>query len=335
MLYRRRSVIRDSLRYGFAVGRVRVLETHLLPHATYERLIEARSLAEQRRILGETVYGGYLEMAHTIEGIERGLDAALSDLYDDFLCRANLPRPFVEFFLVRYEFENLKGRLKAEALGVSSAPMLTALGCGSTEPFEGPSEKLPLRMRAAERKVREALARDDGSLPPDEIEDAVDTELFATLAEIAGESRSAFVRELFELEADIGNVRAFVRARARDIPIAEVRTRFVPGGRISIQGLVSAYRLPPVEAATRLAATRLLPGVDPEALADPARFDIEAVRIVSARVRASRMIAVGPEPVLGYIKERQAEVTALRVLLMGSLARVPAAHLRERLKDVV
>jgi V/A-type H+/Na+-transporting ATPase subunit C len=337
MIYRRRRrrVIAESMRYGFAVGRVRVLEAHLLPRATYERLIDARSLSEQRRILGETIYGGYLEMAHTIEGIERGLDAALTDLYDDFLCKANLPRPFVEFFLVRHEYENLKGRLKAEALGTSPTPMLTRLGCASVQAFEGPSEKLPPRMRVSERKVRRAIARDDGTLPPDEIEDAVDTELFNALAEIAEESRSPFVRELFQLEADIGNVRAFVRARARDIPVSEVRTRFVPGGRISIQALVSAYRLQPVEAASRLAATRLLPGVDVEAVADPARFDIEAVRIVSGRVRASRMIAVGPEPVLGYIKERQAEVTALRVLLMGSLARVPATHLRERLKDVV
>ena len=331
----RRRVVAEALRYGFAVGRVRVLETHLLPHATYERLIDARSLAEQRRILGETIYGGYLEMAHTVEGIERGLDAALSDLYDDFLCRANLPRPFVEFFLVRYEFDNLKGRLKGEALGMDPAAMLSPLGCASVEAYSGPADKLPPRIRLAERRIRKTLARDDGALPPDEIEDAVDTELFATLAEIADESDSEFVRDLFRLEADIGNVRAFVRARAREVPVAEVRSRFVPGGRIPIQSLVSAYRLPPVEAATRLASSGLLPGIDPEAVADPARFDIEAVRIVSGRVKASRMMATGPEPVLGYIKVRQAEVTALRVLLMGSLARVPAAHLRERLRDVV
>lgn len=331
----RRRVIADALRYGFAVGRVRVLETHLLPHATYERLIDARSLAEQRRILGETIYGGYLEMAHTIEGIERGLDAALSDVYDDFLCRANLPAPFVEFFLVRHEFDNLKGRLKAEALGVSPERMLSSLGCASVDVYEGPADKLPPRMRAAERRIRTELAHDDGTLPPEEIEDAVDTELFAALAEIARDSGSAFVENLFRLEADIGNVRAFVRARAREVPVAEVRSRFVPGGQIPIPLLVSAYRLPPVEAAMRLAATRLLPDVDPEAVADPARFDIEAVRIVSGRVRNSRMIAAGPEPVLGYIKVRQAEVIALRVLLMGSLARVPASTLRERLRDVV
>ncbi|HSW41084.1 MAG TPA: V-type ATPase subunit [Patescibacteria group bacterium] len=329
-----RQMIADSLRYGFAVGRVRVLETRLLPRAIYERLIEARSLPEQRRILGETIYGGYLETAHTIEGIERGLDAALSDLYEGFLRRSNLPGPFVEFFLVRHEFENLKGRLKAEALGVSPAAMLTSLGGTPVEVYEGPSDKLPTRIRHAERRIRESLARDDGTLPPDEIEDAVDTELFRALEEIAGASRSAFVLDLFRLEADIGNARAFVRARARDIPVAEIRARFVPGGKVPITAFVSAYRLPLIEAAARLSATRLLPRLDLEAVADPARFDFEASRIVSRRVRASRMTAIGPEPVLGYIRERLAEVAALRVLLMGSLAGVPAANLRERLLDV-
>ncbi len=328
-------VISDPQRYGFAVGRVRVLETRLLPRSTYERLLDAKNLADHRRILSETVYGGYLETAETADDVERALDEALADLYEDFLEHANLPDPLVDFFRVQHDFENLRGRLKAEALGISPTEMLTDLGSVPAEAFTGPVEKLPERLVKAESRIRQELSDEDGNLPADEIEDAIDTELFTALEGVAKESGSAFVQDLAVLEADIGNLRAFVRARAKSVPVAEVERRFVPGGSIPSKLLVSLYRLPPAEAAARLVSRQLVRGVDPEALADPQHFDVEAVRLVSRRVKSSRMVAMGPEPVLGYVRIRQAEVTALRTVLIGGLAGVPAEKLRGHLKDVV
>jgi hypothetical protein len=41
---------RDAVRHGFAVGAA-VLETRMLDRAAYERLLDAPTLAEQRRIV--------------------------------------------------------------------------------------------------------------------------------------------------------------------------------------------------------------------------------------------------------------------------------------------
>jgi V/A-type H+-transporting ATPase subunit C len=46
------------------------------------------------------------------------------------------------------------------------------------------------------------------------------------------------------------------------------------------------------------------------------------------------MVAIGPEPVIGYVYARRAEVTTLRMLLIGKLAGVSTDLLRTRLKDV-
>ena len=43
--------------YGFAVGRIRVLETRLLDRGRLERMAEAADLAEALAQLGETEYG--------------------------------------------------------------------------------------------------------------------------------------------------------------------------------------------------------------------------------------------------------------------------------------
>jgi len=327
-------VIADPKRYGFAVGRVRVLETNLLTRTTYERLLDARDFDRQRRILADTVYAGYLEGATTPDEVERGLDASLVDLYEDFLEHANLPGPIVAYFRTRHDFENLRARLKAEALGIPVAELLTPLGSVAPEVFAGPADRLPSGVREAEERIRARLADEDGNLPSDAVETAVDREMFAALSAIAGESGSSFVRHLVSLEADAGNARAFVRSRVRGAPVAELEPALVPGGSIAPSAFVALYRLSFEEGVSRLAVLGPLKRIDPEALADPRRLDVAIDALVAREVRTHRVTSIGPDPVVGYVLARRAEVTALRTIIMGTFARVPVEQLRERVRDV-
>jgi V/A-type H+-transporting ATPase subunit C len=327
-------VIADPKRYGFAVGRVRVLETSLLGRTTYERLLDARDFDRQRRILADTVYAGYLEGAQTPDDIERGLDASLVDLYEDFLEHANLPAPIVAYFRTRHDFENLKARLKAEALGIPVNGLLTPLGSVSPELFSGPADRLPSGARKAESRIRARLADDDGHLPPESVDAAVDREMFAALSSIAEASGSAFVKHLASLEADAGNARAFVRSRIRGVPVADVEPALVPGGTIPTTTFVALYRLPFEEGVTRLSGLRPLNSIDPEALADTARLDVAIDALVAREVRTRRVTSIGPDPVVGYVLARRAEVTALRTIIIGTFARVPVELLRERVREM-
>ena len=42
--------------YAYAVGRIRILETKLLPAAFFERLLKATSVSNALRLLEETAY---------------------------------------------------------------------------------------------------------------------------------------------------------------------------------------------------------------------------------------------------------------------------------------
>lgn len=327
--------IRDPLRYGYAVGRVRVLESRMLGRSHFERLLDASDFAAQQRILSETVYGAVLEGAQTCEDVERALDVWLAELYDDFLETANLPEEIVNYFRVMYDYENIRGRLKAEVYGIPVADLVGPLGSISAEEFTAPTSELPPDLAKAESRLRELLLAEDGeTLSADDIDCRVDDALQAELLRIADESSSRFLLLLARQTVDTGNVRAFVRARRSEAPHSEVARWFTPGGTIAPAELAALYRLPLAEAAERIALFPAFRGIDAEAIVDAQRFDTAMEGVAARRLHNARMVAIGPEPVLAYVMIRQAEVRAVRTLLIGKLSGVDTELLRTRIRDV-
>ncbi len=326
--------IYDSLRYGYAVGRVRVLETRLLKRSYFERLLDAHDFAEQRRILSETIYGGMLEGALTAEDVERALDAGLVALYKDFLESANLPGDIVRYFRTLHDYDNLRGRLKAEALGIPAAELIGPLGSVPAELFAGPASGLPRTLATVETALRAEVTSDDGTIVLDDIDPVVDRAMQAELLEIALGSGSRFLGEMGRLGVDIRNTRAFVRGRVRDLPQADIARWIAPGGTIAPAEYAAWHRLPLAEAGQRLAATHAFRGIDPQTIVDPSAFDILMDAAITRRLRVARMIAVGPEPVLAYVLAREAETRSVRTLLVGKLAGVSTDVLRSRLREV-
>ncbi len=323
------STVRDPVRYGFAVGRVRVLETRLLTRGTYERLLDTANFAEQRRVLSETSYGGLLEGTETAADVERALDEALTTLHRDFVDRSNLPEPIREFLLVQYDYANLKGLLKAELLGASVGDLTVPFGTMRVDVFREGGE-LPGELNSVATKARAVL---EGMGPDAALVDAVvDAESYSALLRAAEESRSRPVRDLARLMVDVANVRVFFRARSRGLAALAAGELFVTGGRLAGLDLVAAYALRPEEAAQRLVMRPPLRGVDPVALADLERLDVVLEGLVTAHLRQAARFAVGPEPVLAYVMRRTSEIATLRMLLLGKLAGADPALMRPRLE---
>ncbi len=321
--------IRDDIRYGYAVGRVRVLDGRLLSRNTFERLLDASDLREQKRILAETHVGRYLEGAETAGEVERALDASLADLYEEFLLRADLPPAVVAYFRLPYDYANLRAALKARVLGVP-APEPSTLGSLPAEAYLGAGEGLPEEMRAL-------LVRwDDAEEPPalDDLEAAVDRAMFAALAAAARASKVRFLRELAVLRIDLANARLMVRARAKGLPSSEIESRVVPGGSKELAALATAVpALSAAELAARIADVGALGKVSEADLADIERFDLMADSLLAARMREGRHAAGGAEPVLAYILGREAEVLLLRIAVVGYLAGLDSETVRARLRE--
>lgn len=336
---------RDSMRYGYAVGKVRVLETRALDSAAFERALDAPSFAEQKRLLSESLYGRYLEHAATAEDVERGLAQALDDFYR-FLDTAALPEAVSRFFRIRHDFSNLKAALKARALGVPADPLLVAHGAVATESFSGDLTTLPapvgpvakaLLARAANESTA-AEKPEDGSADATvarlmALEVAVDRAMFDELLRAAHEADSAYLVELARLSVDIANARTLVRARAAGRTPAETAELLIEGGTGSIKGLARIAESAAPEIAAALRSVPSLRALPAEQLEQTGTIDGALDAVLAAALRRGRMGGqVGPEPVIAYVFAREAEVAALRVLLLGRLAGIDSETLRARVR---
>jgi V/A-type H+-transporting ATPase subunit C len=250
------TAIRDAQRYGFAVGKVRVLQTRVFGPGTYERLLDAPTFSEQMRVLSDTIYGRYLEGASTADDVENGLERALDDFYR-FLDDANLPGPVVRFFRVRYDYANLRAVLKARALGVSTDGMVVGLGTVPAEVVTGPVSGLPAFLG----DVAAALEPDADESPAsvEAIDAAVETALFADLVRSARLAKSSTLRELASLTVDVANARTAIRARRRGASPDEVVEMLLPGGSLTAEDLTVPTSEQPLEELAMILASRNAP----------------------------------------------------------------------------
>lgn len=318
----------EPIRYGYAVGRVRVLEGRMLSGGTYERLLDAPTFFEQKRVLSDSPYGRFLEETETVEDIERGLDRALDDLYG-FLITANLPLPVIRFFRVRYDYANLEARLKAELLGVPLDDLLVGLGTVPIDVIKGSAAQLPVFLRG----IYAALSAEDRAVTEEQITSAVDRALFEDLRAAASASKSRFLMGLAALSVDLANVKALLRTRTKGWRAPQAEALLLSGGTLSAVELMKLYPSALPEIAEALSKRGPFKGVSAERIVDLGSYDVLADDLVVRYLKRARMVATGPEPVIGYVMARQAEVMMLRMLLIGRVSGVPTEVLRSRLRE--
>ncbi|MDZ4169326.1 MAG: V-type ATPase subunit [Coriobacteriia bacterium] len=323
---------RDGMRFGFAVGKVMILQTRLLDGSAFERLIDAPSFAEQKRILSDTPYGSFLDGATTPTEVENALEDARDSAYR-FLDEAGLPPAVVRFFRARFDFANLKAALKARSLGVGLEDLLVGHGTVPIEAFAGPLEKLPEPLGSTAARLSAAESTDGGQAGLLGMDAAVDRVMFSKLGDDAREAKSPFLRGIAALFVDMANLKIFVRARAAGLSVARVSEELlIPGGTVAIKELARAYRLGDAEAYPRLESRLRLEGRPLSGEAGVGDLDILVDDALVAAVRRERRPEPGADDVIAYVLAREAEAQVLRVALLGKMSGLDSTALHRRIR---
>ncbi len=322
-----------AVRYGSAVGRIRVLEAQLISANILERLMEA-DFEGALYILGEIAMGDYLEGAKNASDVDAGLLAFLRDFYA-FLAEA-LPRDSVllDFFTCRYDFHNLKALLKARLEGREPVALMPGLGKLDTELLaKGVENPILLPPPFAEAARRFA----DGGTSAQEIDTVVDGEFMTYRLGLAFREKSPFLISFVRASIDLANLKTLIRGRGLNKEPEFMQAALVPGGFIKVSALLELFGEPWETMLKRLEGSpyygRVLEVAGEAGEAEEALrftdFDRRSDDYLTDMMRGTRSISLGVEPIFAFVQAREKEVDTVRLILVAKLQHLPPAAVRK------
>ena len=325
----------NAVRYGYAVGRVRVLETQMINSQRVERLIEA-DFENALYILDEITMGEYLRGASSAKEIDRGLTRYLRGVYSSIAQALPVDSMLMEFFVCRYDFHNLKAILKAMMEGGEPEGLLGGLGAievdllrkGASDPVALPS---PYKETVQEFAV--------GVESPQLLDTLVDKNYLSHRLFLARREGSPFIIDFARAAIDLANLKQVLRGRLLSKDKGFMEESLVQGGFVPVGRLLDLYGDPVEGMIKKLESniyySRLLAMT--ESVDEAVRltdFDRKSDDQLMEMVSATKRISVGAEPIFAYLRAGENEVLMVRMILIAKLNNIPPASIERMLRTL-
>ena len=323
-------------KYLYLSAMLRAREAKMLTRDKAERMIDAPSFDEAAKMLTDC---GYKDMSgFTAKQVEETLAEHRAEIFAE-LARLSPNAEPVEVFRMRYDYHNAKIVIKTEADGRDRSDLMSASGRVSPEILKRSfaEEKylgLPPVLADAMVEAKSALARSQNPQLADFI---LDRAYFAEICAAAKNLGSAFLKGYAQMLIDAANLRSAVRTMRMNKDAEFLKTALIPGGGIdtgrvlaafgSGDTLASIYANTLLENAAALGAAAVKGGTMTE-------FELACDNAVTAYLTGARLVSYGEAPAIAYLAAVEGETTALRMILTGMLAGLPAETIRERLRDL-
>ena len=319
---------RKDTDYLFLASRVRALERKLLTAPRIEQLLTAGDVAACSQLLSELGYEPIHDEASLQASLKQQREAVFSDI------ARFMPEPeLLDVFRLKYDYHNIKTLLKDR----SGGRLLMDAGCISAADMErqyaesGNWQFLPKEMADAAKEAADVLAETGNAQRSDFI---LDRAYFAQLRRLAQESRCAYLQEYIRAMIDAANLRSLVRTERLHADPGFLRQVLFDGGSVSADtiaahagnGPAALYRTTPFRSAAETGEEAVKGG----SLTAFERACDNAVLLAAGKARS---IPFGVEVVLGYLAAKEAEWTAVRIIMSGRMAGMTADAIRERLRD--
>ncbi len=292
-------IFKDSIQYGYAVGRVKVLEKRMIDSNKAERILMADNLDEQLKILAETEYAPFLpEKVETTKQVDDFLANYLSYLFLFLGEITDLPE-LIHFFRAEYDFHNLKAILQEPA-----------------------------------QEALDILQSDKDYFLLDSM---IDCQMYTFLKNEANLLKCEYLNQLMRIMIDGANIKAFLRSL--NIPNRyNYLTKFlISGGEIFKEDLIKLGGKEIDEVAQFISRTLFkdIAGFlkeDQDLKLNYLDRELDNVLIIEAR--PARYLSSGLEPVVGYLIGKKYEIINLRLLLIGKLGGLSKVELKDYLRDL-
>lgn len=327
--------------YAYAAARIFALENKLLSRDRVERMVEAPSAAEALKVLSETEYAAGISELDGPHDYEKLLSEEVRRVHNFF--QTITPDPEItNLFFLKYDFHNLKVLLKSRYLGRDQDEFL--ITAGGTLPLEilkeaikdGDYSELPHYIGEALEQIDEAMGF---KMDPQKMAVILDRAMYQHIFDVCRNKKNDFALDYFTLQADLINIKSFLRVRKIDETFEFLKGLLLPSSQLGEDFFLTAMQEPVENIADRLRNTKygkvVGQGVEEyiktgslsayERLMDDFLLDY---------VKAARWNPLGIEPIIGYLLAKENEVRIIRIIMVGKINNLPADIIRERLRDV-
>lgn len=347
----------DEYIWASAVGRIRILEKKLLSKAELVQIAESRDLSSAVSMLRDSPYGPYLAALPSPDLFGQALEAALRDEYAT-ICQLSPEPTLIQTYRGRYDFHNVKVYAKAYYIGIPVEEEALSIvgnleprllqrfvedpGLGATGDGDDKTRSALPVLRAVQdtcarlaQMAASATASDDASRAL-LLDSAIDREYYRWARSSLVRHGYAGLLESFETEVDILNLKIAQRARRQRIPVSLLSQLLIEGGTVPAGAIVDAYRSGDPAAAFASTPLRQL-AASGSSLVDRGlpltSWEKECDNVQLSVIKRHSRVALGPEPVVGYLLGKESEVRNLRLVLSGKQSMVSPAQIVERLRE--
>ena len=245
-------------------------------------------------------------------------------------------KALVELFRLKYDYHNAKTVLKAEAMGADPLRLMSFSGRVAPEKLKSAwdEERLPDLPKVLGEAMAEAGSTLARTANPQLADFELDRAYFAEMKAIAEELGNPFISGYVRLLIDAANCKSVVRTARMHKSADFLADVLVRGGtdvdRLSAadgETLAALFVRTPLEKAAAAGGEAMSGG-------SMTVFERACDNAVNDYIRGVKLLSYGPEVVVAYLAALENEITAVRMILTGSLAGVDADTIRERLRDL-
>jgi len=330
----------NRMDFSQAVIRIKVLEKKLLSRARLERMVDAKDMDEVFKILGETEYQQHLSSAARAEDYENILSGELRRVYA-LMDELTGEKVISQLLSLKYDYHNLKVIIKEKVLGRSLSHLYVPYGTADLS------------------RIRTAVAQDDYSdvsqrfgealkdtwneyeknKDPQMIDIILDRHYYRHLRVLADETEIPMFVDYVRNQVDFTNIKTLIRVKKMDKDMRFLEEVLLDGGSISrdkilysindsLDAILEKFRKekigrPLTEGLEAFRRTGRLS--DFEKIIDNSLMEVNA---------PSRNIVFGPEPLFSYLHAKEAEIKALRIVMVSKINKLSPEVIRERLRDL-
>lgn len=318
--------------YPYAVARVRVLEKKLLNRQLFIQMAEAKTPEEALRILVDSGSYGEQSSGLDVHDFESLLANELTKTYE--IIRGLAPEEkFVDVFLYKNDYHNLKVLIKEEISGVDGDKYLIDGGTIAVQKLKEMIENrnfsdMPIIMSNAVKEAYDVYSKtQNGQM----IDLCLDRAVFRNMKKTADESENKFVIKYVNRVCDLTNLKSFMRVKSMKKDLNMFLNVFVDGGTLDRDMFAAAFSsdTPAVIFKSTVYSDVCRDGMSHGFTV----FEKLCDDYIMEYVKGAKFMPLTLEPLIAYLYAKESEVKTIRIIMTSKLNNIDADTIKERLRD--